>query len=209
MGNSVILPGGYSENRAPVVIRPILLPTFSVNKLAPSGPGVTSSGRVPEEGSGNSVRMPPTAIRPIALPVFSANQTLPSAPAAIPLGPLPAVVTGYSLKVWAPATEAEPSNTRVRTARSSPGRRGSEFLDFWMVTPRGLYAADPRGVEAFLELRRVHREPRRTPVFAPILRADCGWSRPMAANAGRTGFRTGSLAPLAILLSTFVSASEA
>jgi riboflavin biosynthesis pyrimidine reductase len=41
-----------------VVIRPILLPLFSVNQRLPSGPAVMKSGPLPPVGTGNSVTTP-------------------------------------------------------------------------------------------------------------------------------------------------------
>ena len=50
-----------------VVIRPILLPSASVNQRLPSGPAVMPRGLLPAVGTGNSVMTPAVVIRPILL----------------------------------------------------------------------------------------------------------------------------------------------
>ncbi len=78
------VPGG--------VIRPILLPTVSVNQRLPSGPAAMPAGPLPAVGLRNSVTSPPGVMRPIRLPVNSVNQRLPSGPAAMACGWLFAVM---------------------------------------------------------------------------------------------------------------------
>ena len=69
--NSVTTPAG--------VMRPIPLPSGSVNQRLPSGPDVMSSGLAPGEMPWlNSVTAPVGVIRPIPAP--STNQRLPSGP---------------------------------------------------------------------------------------------------------------------------------
>src|SRR4030095_15864470 len=78
--------------------RPILLPEFSVNQSAPSGPTHRPSGSGLEVGIVNSVTSPPGVIRPI-LTTRSANQTLPSGPQATSSGSvIPGI--GYSASIW-------------------------------------------------------------------------------------------------------------
>ena len=50
------------------MIRPILLPLYSVNQRLPSGPAAIPYGRLPAVGTGNSVTTPAVVIRPILLP---------------------------------------------------------------------------------------------------------------------------------------------
>src|SRR6266496_3256808 len=88
-----------------VVMRPILLASYSVNHRLPSGPAVMSKLRV-VEGKGNSVKTPAVVILPILLAPDSLNQRLPSAPAAIPSGVLLEVGMEYS--VTAPAVVTRP-----------------------------------------------------------------------------------------------------
>ncbi len=77
--NSVTTPAG--------VIRPIRLPSNSVNQRLPSGPAAIPVGRAAGgDAGGNSVTTPAGVIRPIRLPENSVNQRLPSGPAAIPCG---------------------------------------------------------------------------------------------------------------------------
>src|SRR5512142_562116 len=75
MANSVITPA--------VVIRPILLPSASVNQRAPSGPAVMPAGALFGVGTANSVITPAVVIRPILLSLISVNQRAPSGPDAI------------------------------------------------------------------------------------------------------------------------------
>src|SRR5262249_3069366 len=106
IGNSVITPA--------VVIRPILLVSFSVNHSAPSGPVVIS--QVPRPvGIGNSVITPAVVIRPILLAPFSVNHSAPSGPVVIPRGPLWAVGVVNSVKVCADACLARPTAAPNRT----------------------------------------------------------------------------------------------
>src|SRR6266404_1977625 len=70
----------------PVVIWPILLPLFSVNQRAPSGPTVMKRGTLPAVGTVNSVKTPPVVIRSIMLWFSSVNHRAPSGPAMMPKG---------------------------------------------------------------------------------------------------------------------------
>ena len=81
--NSVMMPA--------VVIRPIWLPSDSVNQRLPSGPAAIPAGMLLAVGSANSVMMPAVVIRPIWLLPASANQRLPSGPAVMPTGMLSGV----------------------------------------------------------------------------------------------------------------------
>src|SRR6266851_4791460 len=84
----------------PGVMRPILLPWYSMNQRLPSGPAVIVIGSLPAVGMGNSAVMVPLGLmRPILLPLNSVNQRLPSGPAVIPSGELLAVGTGNSVIV--------------------------------------------------------------------------------------------------------------
>src|SRR3989442_9317195 len=97
MGNSVIFPLG--------LMRPIWLPSYSVNQRLPSGPAVILSGELPDVGRRNSVIFPLGVMRPIWLTLFSVNQRLPSGPAVIPSGPLAYV--GIVNSVSFPASRTE------------------------------------------------------------------------------------------------------
>ena len=70
--NSAITP--------PVVIRPILLASPSVNHSAPSDPVVMRKGLLPAVGIENSVNTPPVVMRPILLAPTSVNQARRPAP---------------------------------------------------------------------------------------------------------------------------------
>src|SRR5438093_12561081 len=69
----------------PGVMRPILLPSASVNQRAPSGPAVIPTGEL-LAGIANSVRAPVGVMRPILLPPSPVNQRGPSGPAVILTG---------------------------------------------------------------------------------------------------------------------------
>src|SRR5207244_9347582 len=56
IGNSLRLP--------PVVMRPMLPTSCSVNQSAPSDPAVISSGPLSGVGTSNSVKLPPVVMRP-------------------------------------------------------------------------------------------------------------------------------------------------
>src|SRR6266700_3304691 len=86
-----------SSNHLPSVMRPILLPSTSVNQRLPSGPAVIPSGVLLPFERGNSLMVPPGLMRPILLPSISVNQRLPSGPAVIPSGLLPAVEVANSV----------------------------------------------------------------------------------------------------------------
>src|SRR5436853_7454529 len=73
-----------SSHHLPLVMRPILLPSRSVNQRLPSGPAVIPSGLLLDVGRGNSLMVPLGLMRPIWLPSCSVNQRLPSGPAVIP-----------------------------------------------------------------------------------------------------------------------------
>src|SRR5947209_4726475 len=88
IGNSVMAPYG--------VMRPILLPPFSVNRRLPSGPVVMPYGP-PLFGIGNSVMAPAGVILPTLPPSTSTNHTLPSGPAAMPKGTAKTVGMGNSV----------------------------------------------------------------------------------------------------------------
>ena len=76
----------YSLKVPPVVIRPILLPAFSVNQRLPSGPAVICCGALAAVGMTYSVTTPLVVIWPMVLPLASVNQRLPLGPAVIPYG---------------------------------------------------------------------------------------------------------------------------
>src|ERR1035441_2195555 len=78
--NSVIVPDG--------VIRPILLPVYSVNHRLPSKPAVIAArvATLLAVGTGNSMMAPVVVMRPILLAAISTNHRLPSGPAQIPVG---------------------------------------------------------------------------------------------------------------------------
>src|SRR5262245_14145619 len=101
-----------------VVIRPILLPTCSVNQIAPSGPAAMPEGALLAVGATNSVIEPAVVIRPILLPTFSVNHRLPSGPDAIANGKLPAVGMSYSVT----CADAEPGHPE---ANASTAQRSS------------------------------------------------------------------------------------
>ena len=86
----------YWVNAPAVVMRPILLPEYSVNQSAPSGPLVMPSGKLFSVGMGYSVSAPAVVMRPILSPLNSVNQSAPSGPGATQFGPLDAVGTAYS-----------------------------------------------------------------------------------------------------------------
>src|SRR5215472_4436950 len=88
IGNSVRTPSG--------VMRPMLLPSRSVNQTLPSGPAVISHGAARRVGTGNSVSKPPGVMRPIRFPGISVNHRFPSGPAVITRG-CPPALTGYSV----------------------------------------------------------------------------------------------------------------
>src|ERR1700730_4871258 len=70
-------------------MRPILLPTVSVNHTLPSGPLVMYRASAGAVGIGYSAfNTPASVITPILLTYTSANQRFPSGPSVIPLGPL-------------------------------------------------------------------------------------------------------------------------
>jgi hypothetical protein len=56
---------GYSVITPAVVMRPILLPPYSVNQSAPSGPAVIDCGSLLAVGTGYSVIAPAVVMRPI------------------------------------------------------------------------------------------------------------------------------------------------
>jgi hypothetical protein len=87
-GNSVIAP--------PVVMRPILLPSFSANHSAPSGPAAMPIGELDAVWIGNSVIVPLVVIRPMLFPLSSVNHSAPSGPAVTTIGRLDAVGTRNS-----------------------------------------------------------------------------------------------------------------
>ena len=95
----------------PVVIRPILLPSDSVNHSAPSGPAVMLYGAASVVGIVNSEKVPPVVIRPILLAVVSANHSAPSGPVVMPHGSALFVGVAYSLKSDAEAVPAPPQNS--------------------------------------------------------------------------------------------------
>ena len=85
----------YSMMVPAVVIRPIL-PPFSVNESAPSGPAVIPVGPLFGVGKGYSVKLPDVVTRPILLPLSSVNHSAPSGPAVISSGSsLRPVGSGY------------------------------------------------------------------------------------------------------------------
>src|SRR5260221_7718175 len=86
---------GYSVILPSVVMRPILLPLYSVNHSALSEPTVMQTG--PAFGTGYSVIFPSIVIRPILLPPNSANQIVPSGPVIRRVGPLLAFGSGNSV----------------------------------------------------------------------------------------------------------------
>ena len=68
----------------------MLLPTFSVNHSAPSGPAVIPPGSRAGRGVGNSfVSTPVVVMRPILPAPVSVNQSAWSAPVAMADGPAP------------------------------------------------------------------------------------------------------------------------
>ena len=79
-------------------MRPIRLPSNSVNHRLPSGPAVIPSGALPSLiPSENSVTTPLGVMRPMRFParparLNSVNQRLPSGPAVMPAGELPALM---------------------------------------------------------------------------------------------------------------------
>src|SRR5215813_8410574 len=81
----------------PDVIRPILLPSYSVNQRLPSGPAVIPLSWLASVRTSNSVSVPLGVIYPILLPAV--NQRLPSGPAVIPLSRLASVGTANSVSV--------------------------------------------------------------------------------------------------------------
>src|SRR6266511_385299 len=86
---------GYSVMAPSVVIRPMLLPMYSVNHSLPSGPEAMPQGALSGVGMGYSVMAPSVVIRPI-LPLDSVNHRLPSGPEAMADGQQP---VGYSVIV--------------------------------------------------------------------------------------------------------------
>jgi hypothetical protein len=66
---------GYSVMVPAVLIRPILLPSNSVNQSAPSGPAVMPPGSLEAVGIGYSLSVPAVPIRPILSLVDSVNHS--------------------------------------------------------------------------------------------------------------------------------------
>src|SRR5580704_8595147 len=83
-------------------MRPMLLPQFSVNQSAPSGPDVTPTGTLPPVGIDVSVIVPPVVMRPILLALTSVNQSAPSRPDVMSTGKLFPV--GIDVSVMTPQT---------------------------------------------------------------------------------------------------------
>src|ERR1700683_3396887 len=98
---------GYPVTNPPVVMRP-MLPAYSVNHSAPSGPAVIPKGSLfwGVDTGNSAVTTPAVVMRPILLIEYSVNQRAPSDPVTIPAAPAAAVGTGYS--VTTPAVEMRP-----------------------------------------------------------------------------------------------------
>src|SRR5262249_30471392 len=106
-----------------VVMRPILLPLFSVNQRLPSGPDVIANGWLLTVGTINSVMAPFVVMRAILSVACSVNQRLPSGPDVICWGLLPDVGTMYSV--------IDTTGTQ-RSSNCSSSRRGrSAFAVFF------------------------------------------------------------------------------
>ena len=83
------VPGGRDAGS-----RPILLPYYSVNHSAPSGPAVMHRDALPPVGIANSVITPGGGDPPDLVAVCSVNHSAPSGPAVMPEGRLLAVGIG-------------------------------------------------------------------------------------------------------------------
>src|SRR3984885_12744155 len=81
-------------------MRPTLLPVYSTNHSAPSGPAVISHGSLATVGMGNSLKIPSVVIRPILLTLVanSVNHSAPSGPTPSPDGILPRDGVGHSAR---------------------------------------------------------------------------------------------------------------
>src|SRR5207248_9483843 len=70
---------------APVVARPMRLPSYSVNHKFPSGPLVMTARPAPAViPVPNSATAPSAVMRPMRLPALSVNHRLPSGPSVMP-----------------------------------------------------------------------------------------------------------------------------
>jgi len=97
LGFLVGLGRGYSVIAPDVVIRPILLPPYSVNHNAPSDPGAMPSGKPKAVGKVYSVTLvAAVGMRPILSPLYSVNHSAPSGPVVIPEGSASIVGMAYS-----------------------------------------------------------------------------------------------------------------
>src|SRR5438552_17107004 len=83
------------------VMRPILLPSFSVNQRLPSGPRAMFEGQLLAVGTGNSLMVPLSVMRPILLPEASVNHIALSGPSVMPKGSVSTVGIGNSLMMLA------------------------------------------------------------------------------------------------------------
>src|SRR2546425_5169828 len=124
----------YSVMMPVIEMRPILLPTRSVNQKFPSCPLYTMLlGSLVDEGSANSVIEPSRAIRPILPAFLSVNHIAPSGPLVIPKGPGPglgpgfgrgnsviAVASGWNKESSLPAGDCAVAGDRPRLNRAYP-----------------------------------------------------------------------------------------
>ena len=127
--NSVIAPE--------VVMRPILLPSYSVNHRAPSGPAAMPLGTHRAVGIGNSVKEPDGVTRPMRLAwtAISVNQRFPSGPVVIS--------SGCDDKVGMVNSVIKPSGV-IRPIPGLPGRYtvNQTFPSGPAVMPIGTYPAE-------------------------------------------------------------------
>src|SRR5439155_1369042 len=97
------------------VIRPIFIPSNSVNHRLPSGPAAMPKGRLFTVGTSNSVITPGGLIRPILLLENSMNHRFPSGPAAMPRG----AASGVGMSLGDDAGGADPPDL-VAVAHRKP-----------------------------------------------------------------------------------------
>src|ERR1700722_639715 len=117
------LPGvgiGYSVMDPATVMRPILLPKYSVNHSAPSGPVVIPYGSLCGVGMAYSLNDPVVVTRPMLLPPNSVNQRARSGPTVMPRGWLPEWGTEYAvMALYGPVCACTGGVSRTADANTS------------------------------------------------------------------------------------------